>query len=92
MKYRFLNEQRDEFTTNLMCRVLRVVRAGFYQWLHEPVSERGKEDERLLDFFRSSYVASHGVYDVRCVFGDLRETAHRVERLMRMHKIKTVRG
>jgi hypothetical protein len=31
----------------LMCRVLKVARAGFYQWLHQPVSERAEEDARL---------------------------------------------
>lgn len=97
MKYRFMNEHRHEFALTLMCRVLRVARAGFYQWLHEPVSERAREDERLLDLIRSSYAASHGVYGARRVFGDLREAGescglHRVERLMRGHKIKAVRG
>lgn len=43
-----MNEHRHEFALTLMCRVLRVARAGFYQWLHEPVSERAREDERLL--------------------------------------------
>jgi putative transposase len=92
-----MNEHRHEFALTLMCRVLRVARAGFYQWLHEPVSERAREDERLLDLIRSSYAASHGVYGARRVFGDLREAGescglHRVERLMRGHKIKAVRG
>jgi putative transposase len=92
-----MNEHRHEFTISLMCRVLQVARAGFYQWLHEPISERAIEDERLLELIRNSYSASHGVYGARRVFGDLREAGercglHRVERIMRGHKIKAVRG
>ncbi len=97
MKYRFMNEHRHEFSISLMCRVLRVARAGFYQWLHRPESERAREDRRLLELIRNSYAASHGVYGARRVLGDLREAGetcglHRVERVMRNHKIKAVRG
>jgi putative transposase len=46
---------------------------------------------------RDSYTASGGVYGSRRVFGDLREAGescgkHRVEKIMRAHKIKAVRG
>lgn len=97
MKYRFMNEHRHEFAITLMCRVLRVARVGFYQWLHQPVSKREQDDQRLLGLIRHSYAASYGVYGARRVFGDLREAGescgkHRVERLMRTHKIKAVRG
>lgn len=97
MKYRFMNEHRQEFAVTLMCRVLKVNRAGFYAWLHQPESERHKEDQRLLGLIRNSYTGSHGVYGSRRVFGDLREVGetcgvHRVARIMRAHKIKAVRG
>lgn len=97
MKYRFMNEHRHEFAITLMCRVLQVARAGFYQWLHQPVSRREQDEQRLLELIRHSYAASHRVYGARRVFGDLREVGetcgkHRVERLMRVHKIKAVRG
>ena len=90
-------EHRHEFSLSLMCRVLKVARAGFYQWLHQPESARTLEDRRLLELIRQSYDASHGVYGARRVFGDLREAGeacgkHRVERIMREHKIKAVRG
>ena len=97
MKYRFMNDHRHEHAVSLMCRVLQVARAGFYEWLHRPMSDHAKEDERLLDLIRDSYTGSHGVYGARRVFGDLREAGescglHRVERLMSRHKIKAVRG
>jgi putative transposase len=97
VKYRFMNEHRHEHAVTLMCRVLRVARAGFYTWLHGPVSDHAKEDARLLDLIRASYRASHGVYGARRIFGDLREAGescglHRVERIMRENGIKPVRG
>lgn len=80
-----------------MCRVLRIARAEFYQWLHKSVSDRKREDSRVLQLIRDFYAASRGVYGARRVFGDLREAGetcgkHRVARLMRAHKIKALRG
>ena len=68
-----MNEHRHQHAITTMCRVLRIARAGFYQWLHKPVSDREREDSRLLQLIRDSYVASRGVYGARRVFGDLRE-------------------
>jgi putative transposase len=70
-----MNEHRQEFSLVLMCRVLKVARAGFYQWLHQPVSERAKEDARLVEVIRDSNPASGGVYGANRVSGDLREPA-----------------
>ena len=80
-----------------MCRVLRVSRSGFYQWLHKPLSDRAIENLRLLALIRASYAASGGVYGAPRVFLDLREAGescgkHRVARIMRAHKIKALRG
>lgn len=90
-----MNEHRHEYAVTLMCRVLQVARAGFDAWLHAPVSARDIEDARLLELIR--HAASHEIYGARRVFGGLREVGetcglHRVERLMRRHKIRAVRG
>ena len=92
-----MNEHRHAYAITLMCRVLCVARAGFYAWLHEPESERAREDARLLNLIRYSYDASHGIYGARRIFGDLREAGepcglHRIERIMRVNGIKPVRG
>jgi putative transposase len=80
-----------------MCRVLKVARSGFYQWLHKPLSDRAIEDQRLLELIRASYAASGGVYGAPRVFADLREVGepcgkHRVARLMRINRIRAIRG
>ena len=97
MKYRFINDHRHEFRVASLCRVLRVSRGGFYQWVHKPLSDKAQEDQRLLDLIRHSYHASSGVYGYRRVLGDLREVGelcskHRVAKIMRAHKIKAIRG
>lgn len=95
--YEFIKENRDHFDTKMMCRVLEVTRSGYYAWLHEPISRRAQEDIRLLRLIRASFVASHGIYGAPRVFLDLREAGetcskHRVARLMRVNKIRAVRG
>ena len=97
VKYRFINEHWHEHKVATMCRVLEVARAGFYQWLHQPLSDRAIEDQRLLIKIKESYVASGGVYGSRRVFADLREAGetcgkHRVAKIMKANKIKAVRG
>ena len=97
MKYRFIIEHRHEFRIMTMCRVLKVCRSGFYQWLHKPLSDRAIEDQRLLVLVRASYAASSGVYGAPRIFLDLREIGetcgrHRVARIMRENKIKALRG
>lgn len=72
MKYHFINEHRYEHKVATMCRVLEVARGGFYKWLHQPLSDRALEDQRLLVKIKESYVASGGVYGCRRVFADLR--------------------
>lgn len=80
-----------------MCRVLNVARAGFYAWLHNPVSARDKDNQRLLTLIRDSYALSGGVYGYRRVHGDLNEIGetcgkNRVDRIMQLNRIKAVRG
>jgi len=80
-----------------MCRVLGANRAGFYAWLHKPLSDRAIEDQRLLTLIRDSHAGSGRVYGARRVFADLREAGercgkNRVTRIMHDHKIKAQRG
>ena len=78
-------------------RPFRVARSGFYHWLHQPLSDRARANQRLVRLIRASYVASGGVYGSLRVFLDLREAGetcgkHRVARLMRANQIRAVRG
>ncbi|EOC7172041.1 MULTISPECIES: IS3 family transposase [Klebsiella] len=97
LKYRFINEHRTVWGVMTMCRVLDVARAGFYAWLHNPVSACDKDNQRLLTLIRDSYSLSGGVYGYRRVHGDLNEIGetcgkNRVGRIMQLNRIKAVRG
>ena len=60
-----------------MCRVLNVARAGFYAWLHNPVSARDKGYRRV-----------HGdLNEIGEICGK-----SRVGRIMQLNRIKAVRG
>jgi len=80
-----------------MCRILGVARSGFYAWLHRPLSDRARQDRRLLELIRASWFASGGIYGSPRVWGDLRESGihcgkKRVARIMKENKIRAVRG
>ncbi|ULA62800.1 MAG: transposase [Nitrospira sp.] len=97
MKYAFIKAHRREFDTAMMCRLLDVSRSGFYAWVQNPLSDRAREDQRLLGLIRASYTASHGIYGAPRIFLDLREAGetcskHRVARIMRANNIKALHG
>lgn len=96
-RYAFIKDHQNEFGVAAMCRALGVSRSGYYEWLRHPISNRGREDQRLLGLIRASHVASGGVYGAPRIFLDLREAGetcskHRVARLMRMHNIRANYG
>jgi putative transposase len=95
--YKFIEAHRNEFSIQVMCRILGVARAGYYAWLHQPISERAQEDARLLRLIRASFIASHGIYGAPRVLLDLRErgetcSKHRVARLMRENGLRALHG
>lgn len=93
----FVQAHRREFRLCAMCRVLKVNRAGYYAWLQSPVSDRGKEDQRLLGLIKHQWLASGSVYGHRKVTKDLRDlgercSRHRVHRLMRSEGLRAQVG
>jgi putative transposase len=95
--YEFIKAHRTQYSVQMMCRVLEVAPSGYYDWLIQPVSNRGHEDARLLRLVRASFVASHGIYGAPRVFLDLREAGetcskHRVARLMRENNLRALHG
>ena len=60
--YAFIKAHRDQYSVQLMCRILGVAVSGYYLWLQQPISNHDQEDARLLRLIRASFVASHGIY------------------------------
>lgn len=76
-----------------MCQALNVHRSGFYAWLKQPMPKRERENLRLLERIKASYVESGGVYGSPRITYELRrqgETCgeNRVARLMKQAKLK----
>lgn len=71
--YQFIRENRSEHSVEAMCQLLEVSRSGYYAWLAKPMSDRAREDARLLRLIRASFKASHGIYGAPRIFLDLRE-------------------
>ena len=81
----------------LMCKVFKLHPSGYYAWLKNPVSNREKEDQRLLKLIKKFYVASGRTYGSPWIHRDLREigekcSVHRVAKIMRNHKLRAQIG
>jgi len=88
--YVFIKSQRRHHEVRTLCDLLDVTRSGYYAWLKELISNRARDDARLLRLIRASFAASHGIYGSLRVFLDLREVGetcskHRVVRLTRVN-------
>src|SRR5437762_10436837 len=95
--YAFIKANRDQYSVQLMCRILGVAVSGYSLWRQQPISNHDQEDARLLRLIRASFIASHGIYGAPRVFLDLREAGetcskHRVARLMRENNLRALHG
>ena len=95
--YEFIKANQGKHNVRMMCQLLDVAPSGYYAWLKKPISDRAKEDKRLLRLIRASFTASQGVYGAPRVFLDLREAGetcskHRVARLMRENNLRAHAG
>jgi len=71
--------------------------SGFYAWLKQPLSQREKEDRRLLGQIKQFWMESGFIYGYRNITKDMKEHGescgeNRVYRLMREEDIRSQRG
>ncbi|AWK86247.1 IS3 family transposase [Azospirillum thermophilum] len=93
MRFRFIEDHRDEFPTRLMCSVLEVSARGYYAWRGRPESQRAAANRQLLVEVRRVHGHHHGRYGSPRVHAALRAegvaaSRGRVARLMRRHGIR----
>jgi putative transposase len=89
----FVDEHRDRFGVELICRTLGVSASAYYQRANGARSARAVEDERLLELIREIHAANYYAYGSWRMWKALRRAAEqvgrgRVERLMRAHGIR----
>lgn len=92
MKYAFIQAQRGQHALNLLCRVLRVSRSGYYDWLKRGPSARAQADQVLLQQIRQVHSTHRGHSGALKTWRVLQLQGvacgkHRVARLRRQHDI-----
>ena len=95
MRYRMVERCREAFPVRLMCRCLKVSPRGYYGWRDRPLSERAKENQRLLDRIKGIHAESDGVMGSPRIWEELRyqgerSSLNRVARLMRSYKLQGI--
>jgi putative transposase len=88
----FIDEQRERFGVEPICRTLDVSVSAYYQRATGQRSRRSVEDERLLERVREIHAANYYAYGSRRMWKALRRAGEpvgrgRVERLMRANGI-----
>jgi len=92
-----MKDRQSTFSVRAMCRMFKVHHSGFYAWLNAPLSNRAKDDDRLIGLIKQAWQESGCVYGYRKIHDDLRslgETCcpNRVARLAKMAGIKAQIG
>ena len=88
MRYRFIQEHRQQFPIILLCRLMQVSASGYYSWLVRPESPRAGRNRALLVSIKAAHRASRQSYGRRRIQAQLRQdgvpcSVGRVARLMR---------
>ncbi len=92
MRFAFIDAEKALDPTTILCRTLRVSRAGFYAWCGRPPSPRAVEDARLTVLVREAHERGRRFYGSPRVHKELIAqevfvSRKRVIRLMQAEKI-----
>jgi putative transposase len=88
MRFRFIEDHRDEFPVNRMCKVLGVSPSGYYAWRGRPPSKREMANQELTAKIRTTFEESGETYGSPRIYQVMRKlglmcSKNRVARLMR---------
>lgn len=95
MKYACIDRYRDQYSIQLMCRLLGVSRSGYYASKDRPESARSKRDRQLAQEIKRVHAQSNGVYGSPRIKAELADEGHRVGRhkiakLMRIGRLRRI--
>lgn len=62
MRYAFIKSHHDNCSIQVLCKILDVSRAGYYQWLKGRVSKQAIRRQAVLEEIQSIHVDSRGIY------------------------------
>ena len=93
MRFRFIEEHRDEFPVKLMCTVLGVSTSGYYAWRDRPPSKREMANRELTARIKEEFEKSRETYGSPRIYQVMRKlglmcSQNRVAWLMRAAGLK----
>ena len=94
MKYACIDRNRDQFSIQLMCRVLGVSRSGYYASKVRPESDRSKRDRKLVKEIKRVHTQSKGTYGSPRIKAELADEGHQAGRhkIAKLMRIERLRG
>jgi len=84
LKFAVIAVEKANFPVAILCRVLKVSRAGFYAWLHRLPSARARDDARLRELIRAAFVKGRGYYGSPRIHRELRPVRISRKRVIRL--------
>ncbi|MDB6095809.1 MAG: transposase [Francisellaceae bacterium] len=73
MRYKFIQENSNNFTIGAMCEVLSVSRNGYYDWRNRPISNRAKANQHLLTEITRIFLETKKRYGYRKIHKQLEQ-------------------
>jgi len=95
MRFRFIEDSRDDYPVRVLCDVLEVSPAGYYAWRSRPESQRSADNRDLVDAIKRVHKDNCGRYGSPRIHEELKARGRgasrgRIERLMRQHGIRAI--
>jgi transposase InsO family protein len=95
MRFRFIEDRRDDYPVTVMCDVLEVSPAGYYAWRSRSESRRSATNRDLVDDIKRVHRDTSGRYGSPRIHIELKAQGRgasrgRIERLMRHHGIRAI--
>ncbi len=96
MRFAFIDAWKEEWSVELLCKVMQVTSRGFRAWRVRPMSQRQRDDMVILAHIREQHRLSLESYGRPRMTEELQEEGlnvghRRVGRLMRENDIKVIR-
>jgi len=90
VRFQFLKENRNKYNIKKACKLLKISRSGYYDYLQRKKSRRTIENEALTEMIEDIFHENHGRYGARRIQlvlekQGIRANHKRVSRLMSEH-------
>jgi putative transposase len=80
VKYQFIKDNSKQYPTSLLCRILKIKRAGYYHWQKRKTAAFKSSEQLLLKQIRDYYEGSEKRYGLRRIHQSFRRDGKKVNR------------